>query len=94
MSLFPPATRARICKPVKEPRNRLSGGAAVFIGRSGGFYREERRILSGGAAVFIGRSGGFIGRSGGGGDDRSFQYGGGGRRPYNRGWTPRGKRRN
>ncbi len=39
--------------------------------------------------------GNFTGRGGGGGDDRSFQYGGGsGRRPYNRGWAPRGKRRN
>jgi hypothetical protein len=37
--------------------------------------------------------GGYTGKGGGGGDDRSFQYSGG-RRPYNRGWTTRGKRRN
>jgi hypothetical protein len=37
--------------------------------------------------------GGYPGRGGGGGDDRCFQYSGG-RRPYNRGWTPRSKRRN
>jgi hypothetical protein len=37
--------------------------------------------------------GGHSGRGGGGGEDRCFQYSGG-RRPYNRGWTPRSKRRN
>jgi hypothetical protein len=37
--------------------------------------------------------GGNIARGEGGGDDRSFHHGNG-RRPYNRGWAPRGKRRN
>jgi hypothetical protein len=36
----------------------------------------------------------YTGRGGGGGDDRSFTTYGGGRRPYNRGWALRGKRRN
>ncbi len=36
---------------------------------------------------------GHGGQSGRGGDDRCYQFSGG-RRPYNRGWTPRSKRRN
>jgi hypothetical protein len=37
--------------------------------------------------------GNFSGRKGGGGDVRNIQYGGGGGgRPYNRGWVPHGKR--
>ncbi len=47
------------------------------------FYRGSGNAFRG--------HGGHSGR--GGGDDRCFQYSGG-RRPYNRGWTPRSKRRN
>jgi hypothetical protein len=38
--------------------------------------------------------GNYTGRGGGGGEDRSYPTYGVGRRPYNRGWVPRGKRRN
>ncbi len=49
-------------------------------------------VLPGSGNAFRGH-GGHSGRGGGGGDDRCYLYSGG-RRPYNRGWTPRSKRRN
>jgi hypothetical protein len=52
------------------------------------FYRG-----SGNAFMGLRGHGGQFGRGGVGGDDRYHQHSGG-RRPYNRGWTPRSKRRN
>ncbi len=52
------------------------------------FYRG-----SGNAFMGLRGHGGQFGRGGGGGDDRYHQHSGG-RRPYNRGWTPRSKHRN
>jgi len=55
-----------------------------------------QQFYRGAGNAYAGRGGhggqfGQFGRGGGGGNDRS-QYSGG-RRPYNRGWVPRGKRR-
>ena len=53
------------------------------------FYRGAGKAYAGPGGH--GGQFGQFGRGGGGGNDRS-QYSGG-RRPYNRGWVPRGKRR-
>jgi hypothetical protein len=72
--------------PQEAPRP--GGSAQAGSGRGG---------AGSGGNAFVGLSGhggqiGQFGRGGGGGDGR-FQHSGG-RRPYNRGWVPRGKRRN